>query len=112
VAEHGPRLIRLRGGQLTTLYVGNLSPDATASDLQALFSPFGEIGSLRVARDRAGRARGFAIVELDDDAAAIALDALKGTELKGRVMDVVVDHPASGGRRHGGRGPRSPRRRR
>jgi RNA recognition motif-containing protein len=86
---------------LTTLYVGNLSPDATASDLQALFSPFGEIGSLRVARDRAGRARGFAIVELDDDAAAIAIDTLKGAELRGRVMDVVVDHASSGGRRHG-----------
>lgn len=95
---------------MTTLYVGNLSPDATASDLQALFSPFGEIGSLRVARDRAGRARGFAIVELDDDAAAIAIDALKGTELKGRVMDVVVDNAAAGGRRRGGRGTAAGRR--
>ena len=89
---------------MTTLYVGNLSPDATASDLQALFSPFGEIESLRVARDRAGRARGFAIVQLDDGAAATAIEALKGTELKGRLMDVVVDYPSSGGRRHSGHG--------
>lgn len=96
---------------MTTLYVGNLSPDATASDLRAVFSPFGEIGSLRVARDRAGRARGFALVELKDEAAAVAMGALKGAELKGRVMDVVVESASSGGRRHGGRGGRGSRRR-
>jgi RNA recognition motif-containing protein len=97
---------------VTTLYVGNLSPEATDSDLRTVFSPFGEIGSLRVARDRAGRARGFALVELDDEAAATAVDALKGAELKGRVMDVVVNHPASGGRRPNNRGGRGGFRRR
>jgi multiple RNA-binding domain-containing protein 1 len=97
---------------LTTLYVGNLSPDATASDLRAVFSPFGEIGSLRVARDRAGRARGFALVELKDEAAAAAMDALKGTELKGRMMDVVVESASPAGKRHGGKGGRGFRRRR
>ena len=97
---------------MTTLYVGNLSPDATASDLRAVFSPFGEIGSLRVARDRAGRARGFALVELEDKAAAVAMDALKGAELKGRVMDVVVENASSGGRRYNSRGGRGSRRRR
>jgi RNA recognition motif-containing protein len=97
---------------VTTLYVGNLSPEATDSDLRTVFSPFGEIGSLRVARDRAGHARGFALVELDDEAAAAALDALKGAELKGRVMDVVVNHPAAGGRRQSSRGGRGGFRRR
>lgn len=97
---------------MTTLYVGNLSPEATASDLRAVFSPFGEIGSLRVARDCAGRARGFALVELDEEAAAVAMDALRGTELKGRMMDIVVDHPSSGGRRQSGRGGHSGSRRR
>ncbi len=95
---------------MTTLYVGNLSPEATASDLQAVFSPFGEIGSLRVARDRAGRARGYAFVELDQEAAAKALNALRGVELRGRLMDVVVDTSSAGGRRHGGRGGRGSRR--
>ena len=97
---------------MTTLYVGNLSPEATDSDLRSVFSPFGEIGSLRVARDRAGRARGFAFVELDDEAAATAMDALKGVELKGRVMDVVVNHPSTGGRRQSNRGGRGGFRRR
>lgn len=96
---------------MTTLYVGNLSPDASASDLRAIFSPFGEIGSLRVARDRAGRARGYALVELDEPAATSAMDALKGAELRGRVMDVVVEAGSAGGKRHGGRSNRNPRRR-
>ena len=97
---------------MTTLFVGNLSPEATDCDLRTVFSVFGEIGSLRVARDRAGRARGYALVELDDKAAAVAVEALKGAELKGRIMDVVVDRPSSGGRRQSGRSGRSGFRRR
>ena len=88
---------------MTTLYVGNLSPEATDSDLRTVFSAFGELGSVKVARDRAGRARGFAYVELDEEAATAAMDALKGTELRGRMMDVVVNQPA-GGRRPNARG--------
>jgi RNA recognition motif-containing protein len=95
---------------LTTLYVGNLSPETTASDLQAVFSPFGEIGSLRVARDRAGRARGYAFVELEQEAATEALNALRGLELRGRLMDVVVDNSSPGGKRHSNRGGRGSRR--
>ena len=85
---------------MTTLYVGNLSPEATDSDLRSVFSVFGEIGSLRVARNRAGRPRGFAHVEMEEDAAAAAMEALKGSELKGRTMDVVVDQASSGGHHH------------
>ena len=89
---------------MTTLLVENLSPKTTASDLQAVFSPFGEIGSIRVARDRAGRARGFALVDLEHRAAAIAMQTLKGVEVKGRAMDIVVDRPLSDGGRQLGRG--------
>jgi RNA recognition motif-containing protein len=80
---------------VTMLLVGNLSPKTNASDLQAVFSAFGEIGSIRVACDSAGHARGFALVELEHRAAAIAMQALKGVELKGRMMDVTVDRPLS-----------------
>ena len=89
---------------MTTLLVGNLSPKTTASDLQTAFSPFGEISSIRVARDRAGHARGFALVELEHRAAAVAMQALKGVELRGRTMDIVVDRPLSDGGRQLGRG--------
>jgi RNA recognition motif-containing protein len=89
---------------VTTLLVGNLSPKTTANDLQAVFSAFGEIDSIRVACDSAGHARGFALVELDHRTAAIAMQALKGVELKGRMMDVTVDRPLSDGGTQLGRG--------
>ena len=89
---------------MATLFVGNLSPEATDSDLRKVFSVYGEIGSIRVARSRGGRLRGFAFVELDDEAAAAAVEALKGAELKGYRMDVVVDQAPSGGRRRERRG--------
>lgn len=90
---------------MTVLYVGNLSPEATDSDLRTVFSVFGEISSLRVARNRAGRPRGFAYVELEEEAAAAAVAALQGSELRGRRMDVVVDQKPAGGHYHK-RGPR------
>jgi len=81
---------------LTTLFVGNLSPEVSDSDLRNVFSPYGEVGSIRVARDRGGRPRGFAFVELAAEAAAAAVEALKGVELRGRTMDVTVDRPSAG----------------
>jgi RNA recognition motif-containing protein len=97
---------------LTTLFVGNLSPEVTDSDLRKVFSVYGEIGSIRVPRNRAGRPRGFALVELEEESAAAAVEALRGTELRGCVMDVVVDRPPSAGRSSNRRGRRGFRRRR
>lgn len=97
---------------MTTLYVGNLSPEVTDSDLRKVFSVYGEIGAIRVAHNRAGRPRGFALVELEDEAAATAVEALKGAELRGYRMDVVVDRPSSVGRRRSRRGRGGFRRRR
>jgi RNA recognition motif-containing protein len=97
---------------LTTLFVGNLSPEVTDSDLRKVFSVYGQIGSVRVARNRAGRPRGFALVELDSEAAAAAVEALKGAELRGHRMDVVVDQPSSAGRRRDRRKAGGSRRRR
>jgi RNA recognition motif-containing protein len=84
---------------LTTLFVGNLSPEVTDSDLHKVFDTYGEIGSIRIARNRAGRPRGYALVELDSEAAAAAVEALSGAELRGYRMDVVVDQSSSSGRR-------------
>jgi RNA recognition motif-containing protein len=97
---------------MTTLFVGNLSPEVTDSDLQKVFSVYGEIGSIRLARNRGGRPKGFALVELEEEAAAAAVEALKGAQLKGAVMDVVVDRPPSVGRHRSRRGAGGFRRRR
>jgi len=80
---------------VSTVFVANLSPDVTDSDLRQLFGTYGKIRSLRVV----GR-RGLAFVELKPDAAEAAVEALKGTEFKGRTLDVVLEQ-GGGGRPQG-----------
>jgi len=85
---------------LKKLYIGNLAHDATEADLMARFSEFGKVISTKVAADRRGRAKGFGHVEMaDEESAAAAMEGLRGKELKGRLMDVVLED--SKGRRGG-----------
>lgn len=101
----------LGGGRpLSRLYVGNLAHDTTEADLREVFSPFGEVVSIKVGADRRGRPKGFGYVKMRDEAsAATAMESLRGTQVKGRTMDIVRDDPS---RRGGGGGRRSGRRRR
>ena len=71
------------------IYVGNLPYAATAQDVAALFEPFGA-ARVQLMTDRAtGRSRGFAFVEIADDAAArAAIDALNGQTHGGRALRV------------------------
>jgi RNA recognition motif-containing protein len=86
-----------------SLYVGNLAYDTTEADLRAVFAQFGELVSVRIASDRAGRPKGFAFVEMaDESAAAAAAESLRRTQLHGRTMDVVESEPP--GKRRGNRG--------
>ena len=93
---------------MKNLFVGNMSFQTTEADLTALFQPFGQVGRIHIVTDReTGRARGFAFVEMPNDAeAAKAIAALDGKELGGRNLKVnearpKADRPRSGG---GGRG--------
>ena len=72
------------------LYVGNLTWDATADDLIALFQSFGTVKQAQVITDRdMGRSRGFGFVEMADDGEAqSAIDALDGTPFQGRPLTV------------------------
>lgn len=94
---------------MKNLFVGNMSFQTTESDLRALFEPFGQLSRVHIAMDReTGRARGFAFVEMPNDAeAANAIQALDGKDLGGRNIKVNEARPkeAGGG---GGRGPGSP----
>ncbi len=76
---------------MATLFVGNLSPEVTESDLRSVFEEYGRVTSLRLVSRR-----GLAYVQLDQEAADAAVEALRGTQLKGRTMDVALD--TSGGR--------------
>jgi cold-inducible RNA-binding protein len=93
---------------MKSLFVGNLSFQATESELAALFQPFGQIGRIHMVTDReTGRARGFAFVEMPNDAeAAQAIAALDGKEMGGRNLKVNEARPKgerpAGGRPSGG----------
>ena len=100
---------------MKSLFVGNMSFQTTQADLTALFQPFGQVGRVHIATDReTGRARGFAFVEMPNDAeAAQAIAALDGKEVAGRNLKVNEARPKgerpprsspSGGRPGGGRG--------
>lgn len=80
---------------MKNLFVGNLSFQATESELRALFEPFGPVGRVHLAMDReTGRARGFGFVEMtNDDDARKAIAALDGKDLGGRKIKVNEARP-------------------
>lgn len=93
-----------------SIFVGNLPFRAEQEDVAELFAPFGDVVncSLPLERDT-GRKRGFAFVEMADDAAeSKAIDALQGAELMGRPLRINKAEPrgggGGGGQRRGGYG--------
>ena len=91
------------------IYVGNLVWDCTADDLLALFQAHGTVARAQVITDReTGRSRGFGFVEMNDDGEAQkAIDALNGSDFKGRPLTVNEAKPReerSSGGGGGGRG--------
>ncbi|MGD9545908.1 MAG: RNA recognition motif domain-containing protein [Candidatus Krumholzibacteriia bacterium] len=89
------------------IYVGNLPFSATNEEIQDLFGQHGTVHSVALINDReTGRPRGFGFVEMDDDAAMAAIQALDGQEMGGRSLRVneAQDRPRGGGGGGGGRG--------
>jgi RNA recognition motif-containing protein len=80
---------------MKSLFVGNMSFRTTESELRALFEPFGQVTRVHMAMDReTGRARGFAFVEMPNDAeAAKAIAGLDGKEADGRNLKVNEARP-------------------
>ncbi len=71
------------------LYVGNLPFTSTEDDIKELFAEHGDVSSVKLITDRdTGRSRGYAFIELDDDAADKAIDALNGADVGGRNIKV------------------------
>jgi len=89
-----------------TIYVGNLSFQAEREDLLDLFGQYGEVRQCSLPLDReTGRKRGFAFVELSDDAAEQkAIDDLQNVEWMGRMIRVNKATPREGGGGGGGGG--------
>lgn len=81
------------------IYVGNLSWSMTDQDLQDLFTPYGEVGSAKILKDKmSGRSKGFGFVEMaDDEAAKSAIANLNETEIQGRKLIVNESQPRPAG---------------
>ena len=89
------------------IYVGNLPFSATDDQISNLFGQHGTIHSVALINDReTGRPRGFGFVEMDDDAATAAIQALDGKEMDGRNLRVneAQDRPRGGSGGGGSRG--------
>lgn len=72
--------------------MGNLAHETTEADLKAVFSRHGQVVSAKIMSGRRGRTKGFAYVEMADEASAMsAMQSLRGTEIKGRMMDIVSE---------------------
>ena len=87
----------------TKLYVGNLSFDATQTDLEKLFAQVGTVESVNIITDKfSGQSRGFGFVEMASlEESQAAIKQFDGYDLKGRALKVNEARPQGG--RPGGR---------
>ena len=81
------------------LYVGNLSYNLTDAELRDAFAAHGEVTSAEIVKDRAsGQSKGFGFIEMpSQDEAKAAIQALHGTALKGRALNVNEARPRADG---------------
>jgi cold-inducible RNA-binding protein len=102
----------------TKLYVGNLSYETTAEDLQTLFTQAGTVESVDLIKDRAsGRSKGFAFVVMGNQSELEkAIQMFNSYNLGQRQLTVNIARPREersqtgygdmrqGGRKHASRG--------
>jgi len=89
------------------IYVGNLPFSSTEDEIRDLFAQYGNVLSVNLISDReTGEPRGFGFVEMDDNEADEAINALNNHQIGGRSLRVNEARPKEGG---GGRGGRRPR---
>ena len=89
------------------IYVGNLPKDVENSELEALFAKHGTVEQARVIHDRiSGESRGFGFVDMPNKTEAeAAMEALNGSDMKGRTLTVNEareKRPRQGGFNRGG----------
>jgi superfamily II DNA/RNA helicase len=82
-----------------SVFVGNLPWTATDSQLRDLFTGHGKVHNATVITDRrSGRSKGFGFVEMSHVDARDAIDALKGSTMGGRSLNVRFAEPRGSNR--------------
>jgi len=91
---------------MKNIYVGNLDFGATEEEVRSLFEQHGAVDKVTLVRDRdSGQSRGFAFVEMTNDAEAeAAIAALNGANLGGRSLNINEARPKAERAGGGGRG--------
>ncbi|MEE3718709.1 RNA-binding protein [Tumidithrix elongata RA019] len=92
-----------------TIYVGNLSYQATKEDVSDVFTEYGTVKRVQLPTDReTGRMRGFAFVDMEDESQEdAAIQALDEAEWMGRVLKVNKAKPREERSPGGGRASKS-----
>lgn len=82
-----------------TMFIGNLSPEATSTELKELFEGFGKVELVSIPRDReTGVGRGFAFVDMSTmEELTAAVDGADGTNIGGREIRVSESQPKATG---------------
>ena len=77
------------------IYVGSLSYDVTEDEVRDVFSPYGEISSISIIKDKfSGKSKGFGFVEMPkQEEAEEAIKCLDESEMKGRNIKVNEARP-------------------
>lgn len=87
------------------IYVGNLPFSSSEEEVENLFAQYGEVVSCSLPIDReTGRPRGFGFVEMSNEDAAKAIEALDGRDFGGRALRVNEARPREAGGSRGGGG--------
>lgn len=80
--------------EMKSIYVGNLPFSASEGDVRDLFAAHGEVSSVKLIEDReTGRLRGFGFVEMEEEGALAAIEALDGKDMGGRALKVNEAKP-------------------
>ena len=89
------------------LFVANFPYSTTDDELSSLFTPHGQVLSVKVATDReTGRSRGFGFVEMEVEDVASVISATNGREIDGRPLRVNEAEDKGGSGRRDSRGSR------
>jgi RNA recognition motif-containing protein len=76
------------------IYVGNIPFTATETQVREMFEEHGSVDSIAWITDRdTGRFRGFAFIEMEDEGANSAIQALNGQEIDGRPLKIDLAKP-------------------
>lgn len=89
-----------------TIYIGNLSFQASEEDLREIFDEYGKVNRVSLPIDReTGKKRGFAFVEMESETEEdSAIEQLDGAEWMGRIIKVNKAKPREQRSRNGGGG--------